>query len=82
MPARSRSEQRLFGAAEHGATFPKARELRDRLTRQQLHDFASGSMQGKPERVPKPKRGSLAAHANSYHPGKNLGRFLHPRKAR
>lgn len=51
MPAKSRSEQRLFQAAEHGATFPKATQLRDSLTHQQLHDFASGPETGKPAHV-------------------------------
>ena len=51
MPAKSRAEQRLFAAAEHGAGFAKARALRARMTHQQLHDFASVSMAGKPERV-------------------------------
>jgi len=52
-PARSKSQQRLFGAAEHGATFKKAEQLRQSLTHQQLHDFAAGSMRGKPEHVRK-----------------------------
>jgi hypothetical protein len=56
MPAKSRSEQRLMGAAEHGADFPLARKLRKTMTHKQLHDFASGSMKGKPERVRKRKK--------------------------
>lgn len=51
MPSKSRSEQRLMAAAEHGATFPAAKKLRESMTHQQLHDFASGSMKGKPEHV-------------------------------
>lgn len=54
MPSKSKSQQRLMGAAEHGATFPLARKLRASMTHQQLHDFASGSEKGKPDRV---KRG-------------------------
>ena len=41
MPAVSKSQQRLMGAAEHGATFPLAKKLRKSMTPQQLHDFAS-----------------------------------------
>lgn len=59
MPAKSRSQQRLMQAAEHGAQFPKAQQLRQSMTKTQLHDFASGSEQGKPQRVLHPK---LAAH--------------------
>jgi hypothetical protein len=55
-------------AAEHGASFPKAKQLRASMTHQQLHDFASGSERGKPQHVG--------------HPHKNLGAFLHPKKAR
>ncbi len=54
MPAKSKSQQRLFQAAEHGATFPKAKALRGAMTISQLSEFASGSMQGKPTHVKKP----------------------------
>lgn len=66
MPAKSKAQQRLFAAADHGATFPKAVNLRQSLSHAQLHDFAAGSMAGKPERVA--------------HPHRNLGTFLHPPK--
>ena len=68
MPAKSRSQQRLFAAAEHGATFPKARAIQRSMTVGQMADFARGSMKGKPEHV--------------RHPHRNLGKFLHSRKAR
>lgn len=51
MPAKSKAQQRLMAAAEHGADFRMARELRESMTHQQLHDFASGSQKGKPEHV-------------------------------
>jgi hypothetical protein len=54
MPATSKAQQRLMAAAEHGATFPKAKQLRQAMTKTQLSDFASGPMKGKPE------------HASSY----------------
>lgn len=51
MPSTSRSQQRLFQAAEHGAQFPLAQKLRQTMTHQQLHDFAVGRETGKPEHV-------------------------------
>lgn len=51
MPSVSKAQQRLMQAAEHGADFPLAEKLRDTMTHQQLHDYASGSEQGKPEHV-------------------------------
>ncbi len=57
MPSVSKSQQRLFQAAEHNAHFAKAERIRAALTKQQLHDFASGSMKGKPAHVrPAPKK--------------------------
>ena len=71
MPAKSRSQQKLAGAAEHGASFAAAVRMRASMTHQQLHDFASGSMKGKPERVKK-----------TGHPHRNLGRYLHEKKSK
>lgn len=68
MPAKSRSQQRLMQAAEHGATFPMAKKIRQSMTHQQMHDFAGGSERGKPQHVG--------------HPHKNLGGYLHPKKTR
>lgn len=51
LPSRSKSQQRLMQAAEHGATFPLAKHLRASMSHEQLHDFAVGSEQGKPEHV-------------------------------
>jgi hypothetical protein len=53
MPAKSRSQQRLFAAAAHGATFAKAEAIRASTTPAQRKEFASGSMKGKPEHVKK-----------------------------
>jgi hypothetical protein len=69
MPAKSQAQQRLMAAAEHGATFPKAQAIRQSMTQQQMHDFASGSMKGKPQHVPK-------------YPGQNLGQYLHARNSK
>lgn len=51
MPAVSKAQQRLMGAAEHGASFPMARKVRASMSLGQLHDFAVGSMKGKPTHV-------------------------------
>lgn len=51
MPAVSKAQQRLMGAAEHGAKFPMAAKVRSSMSMQQLHDFASGSEKGKPTHV-------------------------------
>ncbi len=68
MPAKSKAQQRLMAAAEHGAQFPMAQKVRQSMTHQQMHEYAAGSMKGKP------------AHVSRQHPHKNLGAFLHPPK--
>ena len=72
MPAVSKAQQRLMGAAEHGASFPMARKLRSSMTMGQLHDFAVGSEKGKPEHV---RKGRPAKS----HPARNLGKYHHPK---
>jgi hypothetical protein len=57
MPSKSKAQQRLMQAAEHGATFPKAREVRASMTYAQMHDFAVGSERGKPQHVAPRRRG-------------------------
>ena len=69
MPAKSRSQQRLMQAAEHGANFPMAQKIRSSMTHSQMHDFAVGSERGKPQHI-------------ASHPHKNLGAYLHPAKAK
>lgn len=59
MPAVSQAQQRLFGAAEHGADFPLAQKLRDSMSHQQLHDFASGPEKQKPQYAPSASRQAL-----------------------
>jgi hypothetical protein len=63
MPARSKAQQHLMGAAEHGANFPMARKLRASMTHQQLHDYASGPEKGKPEHVTKPMHPKMVQRA-------------------
>jgi hypothetical protein len=53
MPSKSQAQQRLFAAAEHGATFPMAQKLRGSMTMKQLHDFASTRRKGLPKHVKK-----------------------------
>jgi hypothetical protein len=67
-------------AAEHGAQFPMADKLRQSMTHQQLHDFASGSEKGKPEHV-NTKSTAKKSTSTSF-PHRNLGTYLHPKKAR
>lgn len=70
MPAKSKAQQRLMQAAAHGADFPLAQQVRASMTLKQLHDFAVGSEQGKPEHVTK----------RAGHPHANLGSYLHKKK--
>ena len=57
MPAKSKAQRRLFGAAEHGAKFPMAKKLRGSMSHSQLRDFAKTKEKGLPTRVKK-KRGT------------------------
>ncbi len=72
MPAKSKAQQRLMAAAEHGADFPMAQQIQSSMSLGQMRDFARGPMAGKPEHVAKAKR--------SGHPHANLGKYLHPKK--
>lgn len=67
MPAKSKAQQRLMQAAEHGADFPLARKLRASMTHQQLHDFAAGSEKGKPEHVRSDNRHHTGDHMDHAH---------------
>lgn len=69
-PAKSKAQANLMRAAEHGADFLMAQKVRASMSMSQLHDFAKGSMKSKPE------------HVNGSHPGRNLGKHLHPRKGK
>jgi hypothetical protein len=51
MPSKTKAQQRLFAAAAHGATFPKAKALRRDVPLQTLRDFATGPLKGKPARA-------------------------------
>lgn len=67
MPSVSRSQQKLFQAAEHGADFPMAKKLRKSMTHDQLHDFSVGSETGKPQHVLKGgSKGIIHENKNTY----------------
>lgn len=53
MPAKSKSQRRLIAAAEHGATFPKAKAVRRSMSSSQMHDFAATKEKGLPRHVSK-----------------------------
>lgn len=40
MPAKSQKQANLMRAALHGADFPKARQVRESMSRESLKDFA------------------------------------------
>lgn len=46
MPSTSAKQQRLVAAVEHGATFPKAREVRASMSPEQLREFAKAKQSG------------------------------------
>jgi hypothetical protein len=46
MPAKSPAQQRLMAAALHGATFPKAKDVRASMTTPQLRAYAQGPSVG------------------------------------
>lgn len=57
MPSKSASQKRLMQAAAHGATFAKAKAIRDSMTLAQIRDFTRGPTKGKPEHVKKKGNG-------------------------
>lgn len=59
-----------MAAAEHGASFPLAQQVRSSMTLQQMHDYAATPRTG------------LPAHVKAQHPHKNLGKYLHPKKGK
>ncbi len=54
MPAKSKAQQHLMAAAEHGAQFPMAQKLRSSMSLNQLHDFAATSTKSLPSHVKAP----------------------------
>ena len=69
MPAKSKAQQRFMAIAEHN---PGAlRGPVPDMTTQQLHDYAATPRKGLPAKV-----------STSGHPHRNLGKYLHPKKAK
>lgn len=72
MPAKSKSQQRYMAMVEHN---PGAvRGPVPQMTHRQLHDFAATPTKNLPVHVP--------THVPVGHPHQNLGKYLHPKKAR
>jgi hypothetical protein len=77
MPAKSKAQQRLMAAAEHGASFPAAKKLRQSMSQDQLHDFAATKTTGLPRHVSKAhakKTFEHEAHAYNFRSRNNLKR--------
>ena len=68
MPAKSKAQQHLMAAAEHGANFPMARKLRKSMSHQQLHDFAATKTKTLPKHV------ESESHAYDWRSRENLKR--------
>jgi hypothetical protein len=56
MPAKSPAQRRLMQAAAHGATFKKAREVRQSMTPEQLRDYTRGPSVGEALGTPPKKQ--------------------------
>lgn len=71
MPSTSKAQQHLMSAAEHGAQFPMARQVRESMSMSQLHDFAATKTKRLPEHVAhhirKVHEHVKAAHQGSTH---------------
>jgi hypothetical protein len=82
MPAVSKKQSNLFRAADHGATFPMAVDVRASTTHAQRQDFTRTPQAGLPTRAPAPTLAGLSKPTGGQHPHQNLGGYLHPKKAR
>lgn len=73
MPAVSKAQQTAAQIAEHHPEEAKgaAGEMAESMTREQLHDFASGKKEGKPEHV---KKEASQAYVEGYFAG-----YMHKR---
>ena len=81
MPAKSKAQQHLMAAAEHGAQFPLARQVRGSMSLGQMADFASTPSKGLPSHVkPASPAKERSMTSSSGHPHRNLGKYLHAKK--
>lgn len=74
MPSRSKAQQRLMAAAEHGATFPAAKAIRRSMTREQMREYAETPRKGLPEHVTRKAPVEHEAHAYDWRSRNNLKR--------
>ena len=65
MPAVSKKQRRLMGAAEHGADFPMAKKVRKSMKPSALRDFAKTKEKGLPEKKGKKKHDGIRHKAES-----------------
>ena len=65
MPAVSKKQRRLMGAAEHGADFPMAKKVRKSMKPSALRDFAKTKEKGLPEKKGKKKHDGIRHKADS-----------------
>ena len=81
MPAKSKAQQHLMAAAEHGAQFPMAKQLRGSMSLGQMGEFASTPTKGLPSHVkPASPSKERSMTSSSGHPHRNLGKYLHAKK--
>lgn len=73
MPAKSKAQRNLMAAAEHGAQFPLAKQVRASMTPAEMNRFAATPAKGLPAKV---------APAAKQMPHANLGKWLHPARKR
>lgn len=84
MPATSKSQQRLFGAVQGGATFPLAKKIRSQMTSKQVHDFASTKRVNLPDRIKpvKPSSPNRAAKSFLKAPRQSMGQMYSGRRSK
>ncbi len=83
MPAKSQSQQKLFGAVLGGADFPLAKKLRRQMTGKQIREFASTQRRGLPDHIKPPKIQSPQSAAKSFlrRPKTSLGQLYRALRA-
>jgi len=65
MPAVSKKQRRLMGAAEHGADFPMAKKVRKSMKPSALRDFAKTKEKGLPEKKKKKGKDKMSLKTDS-----------------
>lgn len=81
MPSKSKAQSNLMRAAEHGAMFPLAKQVRGSMSLGQMGEFASTPTKGLPSHVkPASPAKERSMTSSSGHPHRNLGKYLHAKK--